>query len=51
VFAIDIETRPERRLSRHGGLHAAQEALTGCAARGPSTDDYAFALPFGESRP
>ena len=30
VFAIDIETCPERRLSRHGDLRAAQEALPAC---------------------
>ena len=31
VFAIDIETCPERRLSRHGGLRAcSQEALPAC---------------------
>ena len=30
VFAIDIETCPERRLSGHGGLRVAQEALPVC---------------------
>jgi hypothetical protein len=31
VFTIDIETCPERRLSRHGGLRAcSQEALPAC---------------------
>jgi hypothetical protein len=33
VFAIDIETCPERRLRLHGGLRIAQEALLTCRPR------------------
>jgi hypothetical protein len=33
VFAVDIETCPERRLRRHGGLRIAQEALPTCRSR------------------
>jgi hypothetical protein len=33
AFAIDIETCPERRLSRHGGLRTAQEASPMCRSR------------------